>query len=301
VEILQSLSVRQWIGVRLIRAISATFFSALAFGKRKIRVIKREFHYGAHRDERLDYLSPDDTNQKLHEAVIYIHGGGWISCSKRFYPPDLQFLCGAGYPVFNLEYPLAPEHPHPHLLQSILRAVAWVKQHHPEIQTVHMMGDSAGANLAAMYGVLYCNPELFAIVGGEYSQRDLLPPQSVISLYGLLDRGTLLGDDGQKVTAIVRLFLQSYGGPDVLSPDPIAPEKAITPMDLNWQNHPRCFIGVGDIDFLHDSSALYARELVRRNVPVVHKIYPGAPHGFFNMRHAQTPQLKRDVLEFLSA
>jgi acetyl esterase/lipase len=298
---LQSLSVRQRLGVTVIRAMSATFFCALAFGKRGIRVSKQDFRYGAHRDERLDLLLPDESNAKSGEAVIYIHGGGWISCSKRFYPRDLKFLCDAGFRVFNLEYPLAPEHPHPLMLQSILRAVAWVRQKYPDIQTVHIMGDSAGANLAAMYGVLYCNPELLAYLGGEFSREDLLAPQSIVSLYGLLDRGTLLGDDGQEVTSVVRLFLQSYGGPAVLRPGPIAPEQAITPMDLEWRVHPRCFIGVGDIDFLHDSSALYARELDRRGVPFVHKLYPGAPHGFFNMRHEQTPQLRRDVLEFLGA
>jgi len=300
-EILRSLSTRQLIGIRLVRVVSSTLFAALAIRKRKIPVRKQECRYGSHRDERLDCLLPDDPALKPQEAVVYMHGGGWISCSKRFYPPDLQFLCSAGYKVFNVEYPLAPEHPHPYVLRSILRAVNWVKREHPEIRSIHVMGDSAGANLAAMYGVLYSNPELLVHLGGGFSAEDLLRPQSVISLYGLLDRETLLGDDPEQVKSIVRLFLQSYGGVDVLRPGEIAPEKAITPMDLTWQNHPPCFLGVGDIDFLYDSSDLYARELQTRGIPIVHKIYPGAPHGFFNMRHKQTPSLKQDVLDFINA
>jgi acetyl esterase/lipase len=298
---LQSLSVLQLAGVMAVRAVSATFFSVLAFPKRKIRVDKQEFRYGPHRDERLDELMPEDPGLRPHEAVIYIHGGGWISCDKRFYPADLQFLCDAGYRVFNLEYPLAPEHPHPLLLQSILRAVAWIKQERPDIRTVHMMGDSAGANLAAMYGVLFCNSRLLAHLGGGISIGELLPPKTIVSLYGLLDRGTLIGDDPDQLKPAVRLFLQSYGGPDALKPGAISPEKAITPMDLDWQDHPPCFLGVGDIDFLRDSSDLYAGELGRRGIVFEHKIYPGAPHGFFNMRHAQTPGLKRDVLSFLDS
>lgn len=298
---MQSLSLGQKIGVKLIRIVSAAVFGALAIGKRNIPVVKQEFRYGAHRDERLDYLSPADPGLKPFDAVVYIHGGGWISCNKRFYPADLQFLCGAGYPVFNLEYPLAPEHPAPVLLQSILQAVAWVKRQYPEIRRIHMMGDSAGANLAAMYGVIYCNPELLTSLGGEFTVDDLLPPATIISLYGLLDRETLLGDDPEQLKAVVKLFLQSYGGPDALRPGPIAPEKAITPMDLDWKNHPPCFLGVGDIDFLFDSSDRYVRELRCRGIPVTHKIYPQAPHGFFNMKHAQTPTLKQDVLEFLAS
>lgn len=298
---MQSLSTRQLIGVKLVRGISATVFAALTIRKRKIPVNKQEFRYGTHRDERLDCLLPADSALKPHEAVIYIHGGGWISCNKRYYPADLQFLCNAGYTVFNVEYPLAPEHPHPYLLQSILRAVAWVKQQHPEIRRVHMMGDSAGANLAAMYGVLYCNPGFLEYLGGEFTAADLLPPQSIVSLYGLLERETLLGDDPEQVKSIVKLFLQSYGGLDVLQPGEIAPEKAITPMDLAWDHHPPCFLGVGDVDFLHDSSELYAHELGSRGIPVTHKIYPGAPHGFLNISHRETPVLKQDVLDFLGA
>jgi acetyl esterase len=296
----QFLSWQQRIGVKLIRGVSSTFFFALSVPKRKIRVDKKEFRYGAHRDERLDYLPPDDPHLRPGEAVIYIHGGGWISCNKRFYPPDLKFLTEAGFTVFNLEYPLAPERPHPFMIQSILRAVAWIKARHPDIERVHMMGDSAGANLAAMYGVLYCNPELFAHIGGDVGPDDVLRPESIVSMYGLLDRGTLVGEKPEELKGVPKLFLQSYGGPDVLRLGPIAPEKAITPMDLEWKHHPPCFLGVGDIDFLHDSSELYARELENRGIPVTHKIYPGAPHGFFNMRHEQTPALKRDVLGFLT-
>jgi acetyl esterase/lipase len=298
---LQSLSLRQLLAVKLVRAVSAAAFGALAVRKLTIPVRKQGFSYGPHRAERLDCLSPADSDPGSGEAVIYMHGGGWISCNKRYYPADLQFLCDAGYTVFNLEYPLAPEHPHPYMLRSILRAVAWIKLNYPGISRIHMMGDSAGANLAAMYGVLFCNPELLPHLGGQFSPDDLLRPATIVSLYGLLDRETLIGDDPEQVKPIVRLFLQSYGGPDVLQPGPIAPEKAITPMDLAWKNHPPCFLGGGDIDFLSDSSDLYIRELESRGIPAERKLYPDAPHGFFNMNHAQTPILKQDVLQFLAA
>jgi acetyl esterase/lipase len=63
--------------------VSAALFSALAFSKRKIPVVRQELQYGAHRDERLDYLPAENPDLKPQEAVIYIHGGGWISCNKR--------------------------------------------------------------------------------------------------------------------------------------------------------------------------------------------------------------------------
>jgi acetyl esterase/lipase len=149
--------------------------------------------------------------------------------------------------------------------------------------------------------VLLCNPELLPHLGSQFSPDDLLQPATIVSLYGLLDRETLIGHDPEQIKPVVQLFLQSYGGLDVLQPGPIAPAKAITPMDLAWTNHPPCFLGGGDIDFLSDSSDLYIRELERRGIPAERKLYPDAPHGFFNMNHVQTPVLKQDVLQFLTA
>lgn len=297
---MQALTTQQLIGVRLVRALSATAFSLMALRKFKVPVRKREFRYGPQPDERLDYLLPVNAELKPIAAVVYLHGGGWISCSKRYYPADLQFLCEAGYTVFNVEYPLAPEHPHPQMLHSVLRALAWIKREYPQLQKIHMMGDSAGANLAAMYCVMHRNPELLTAVGNGNDLDELPVPATLVSLYGLMDRLTLIGDDPEQIKPVVRLFLQSYGGPAVLTPGPVVKEQAITPMDLDWQQHPPCFLGGGDIDFLRASSVLYAKELRARQIPVVHIEYPDAPHGFFNMRHAQTPVLKRDVLKFLA-
>jgi acetyl esterase len=286
-------------GVRAVRALSSSVFGWLALKKRDVKVDLREHRYGPHRDERVDEMQPADPAAWPDEAVVYMHGGGWISCGKGFYPADLQFMCDAGYRVFNVEYPLAPEHPAPLLFQSILRAVAWIKRQRPAIKRVHMMGDSAGANLSAMYGVVYSNPELLRHLGGEFCQDDLLPPASTVLLYGLLDRETLLKDKPEDMSKVVRLFLQSYGGETVLRQGPLPPEKAITPMDLEWQNHPPAFLGVGDIDFLFDSSERYVRELSQRGIAFTHKVYPKAPHGFFNFFHAQRPALRADIIEFL--
>ena len=322
---MQRLSIGQRIGVQLVRAVSATVFASLAFRKRGVTVIRHEHRYGPHRDERLDHQVPVVQvagQQAVHKgaiasaparsnaatrdggpsaAIVYLHGGGWIAGSKQYYPADLQFLCDAGYSVFNVEYPLAPEYPAPLMLQSVLRAVAWIRRNHPALTRVHLMGDSAGANLAAMYSVVCANPELLPPLAGEFTRADLLEPASLVSLYGLLDRETLLGENPDNVKPIVRLFLQSYGGPASLKPGKPLPGQAITPLDLDWQRHPPCFLGVGDVDFLYESSARYAKELRERELPVTHKIYPGAPHGFFNYGHSQTPVLRQDVLEFLAA
>ena len=104
----QSLSVGQWLGVRMVRGITVMVLGTMSFVKnRRNPVGKNEFSYGPHQDHRLDHLLPDASRAR-QEAVVFMHGGGWIAGSKDYYPVDLQFLTQAGYPVFNLEYPLAP-------------------------------------------------------------------------------------------------------------------------------------------------------------------------------------------------
>ena len=75
--------------------------------------------YGKLRDETLQFI-PRKPGTAERAPVIYIHGGGWIAGKKELYTGDLFFLADQGHPVFNIEYPLAPEHPHPAILRSLL-------------------------------------------------------------------------------------------------------------------------------------------------------------------------------------
>jgi acetyl esterase/lipase len=43
-------------------------------------------------------------------AVVYYHGGGWISGSSDISTYRLLDVAAEGHPVFNVEYPLAPEY-----------------------------------------------------------------------------------------------------------------------------------------------------------------------------------------------
>ena len=96
--------------------------------------------------------------------MVYVHGGGFIAGRMESYTRFLSFLAEAGHPVFNLEYPPAPENPHPGILRSLLGAMDWIEEHHPELGAFHLMGDSAGGNLAMMLGLLAANPGLIADV-----------------------------------------------------------------------------------------------------------------------------------------
>ena len=212
------------------------------------------------------------------------------------YHHDLQFLADAGYPVFNVDYPKAPEHMHPTLLQSVFKALTFIRANFPEAEAVHLMGDSAGGNLAVMAALLLENPDFFDSIDPHLKRSSKLPVVlSVTSIYGVMDRHSCLNSayPGGDV------MLESYAGPGALM-DEVDAEHAITPMDLKFQKHAPCLLVCGSADPLVESHALYERRLRDAGHAVTSHVYSGGIHGFFNFpESAPKTACRRDILAFL--
>lgn len=252
-----------------------------------------EQRYGTLPDETVDIITPpDDTPPRV--PVVFIHGGGWIAGSKgRSYNRPLLRLADAGHLVFSLNYPLAPERPHPLMLRSLLAGLAWLERHHAAHE-VHLIGDSAGGNLATMLGLMLANPELLPRF--DTIDPSTLPTvRSITSLYGVMDRFTFIEDGFPSA----RLFLQSYAGSSALDPQP--PAIPVTPMDLGeFAVLPRTFIIGAENDKLARSSKIWAEHLAQRFTQVQYKVYSGAYHGFFSFGQGSV-ELSDDLLRFLAA
>ena len=257
------------------------------------RVVERR--YGDLPDETMDVIEPLSASTK-RLPVVFFHGGGWLGGSKgAFYTRPMLALADAGHRVFSLNYPLAPEYPHPQAILSILRALAKLYREE-NIRALHLVGDSAGGNLAAMVALIVANPELHRKFVTE--SADVLPTVcSAVSLYGVLDRTSWIKDGFPSA----RLFIQAYAGASALDPaySPVLP---ITPMDVpNIEIVPPMFIGVGSKDLLARSSPIYAEHLASRGAKVTYKVYEGADHAIYCFEGAQSDELRRDVGAFLAA
>jgi acetyl esterase len=251
------------------------------------------YTFGTHPDECLDILPAGPGRTGL--PVFFIHGGGWTMGRKEFYQNDLESLCAAGHQVFNVEYPKAPAHPHPYILQSIFSALAWVKQNQ-NVEYLHIVGDSAGGNLAVMAALLAANPKLRLPLGKSYAQFDVPKIVSVTSLYGVLDRHTCI-ESGMAGGAAM---IAAYGGQEALE-QTVDADHAITPMDVTFDVHHPCFLAVGSEDALGLSSEIYRDRLKKMNRPVTFKTYEGAAHGFLNWpRDKQRLELLEDIRIFLA-
>lgn len=92
-------------------------------------------------------------NKIRHEEnIIYIHGGGWVLGNIDTYTRACMNLAEQlGRPIYSINYRLAPEYPFPAGFNDCLRVVKVLlnstKQNKKRKWV--LMGDSAGANLAA--------------------------------------------------------------------------------------------------------------------------------------------------------
>jgi acetyl esterase/lipase len=248
--------------------------------------------YGTLKDAQLDWIKPA-SSATARTAIVHIHGGGWIAGSKgKFYSKPLLKFSDAGYPVFSLNYPLAPEHPHPTALRSLLQALAWIKKEHPAYSNIHLIGDSAGGNLAMMLGIMISNPALLRLVD-PIDVKALPTIKSIVPLYGVHDRITFLEDKFPSGAT----FLKSYAGADAHNKN-FASAIPVTPMDLpTFTNLSPTFIVAASKDKLLRSSQIFAAHLAKSFDHVTYKVYEGADHGFFSFGK-QCDALSDDLLAY---
>lgn len=256
------------------------------------------FRYGASQLEIGELLDGAATLTEVRTPVVYVHGGGWIIGHRELYSRDLAFLIEDGRPVANLDYPMAPEHPHPTPLLSLLRALAWLRTEDSRFERVHLMGDSAGGNLVVMLALWLAEPAHAAQWLSDHGLDLEACPEiaSVVSLYGVLDRLSWLEHE----FPLARLMMQSYGGSAGFDTE-VGPELAFTPADLHVEGGPPMWIGYGDGDPLAESSRIGAAHLEAGGVQTRTECYAGQGHGFFNMpKRPESQQLRADVLQFMA-
>jgi epsilon-lactone hydrolase len=81
-------------------------------------------------------------------VILYIHGGGYVSCSAATHRPITAALARLSRrKVFSLDYRLAPEHRYPAALSDALAAYQWLLEEGWPANQISLAGDSAGGGL----------------------------------------------------------------------------------------------------------------------------------------------------------
>ena len=149
--------------------------------------------YGS-RQMYLDIYSPA-ANNKLHPAVILIHGGGWRSGNRQMEIPMAQFLASHGYFAATVEYRLSPEALYPAPLIDLKAAIKWLvansNQYYIDTNKIALYGCSSGGQIAALFGTINDNPSFpnynLTSPPGSVKINPSSRVQAIIDIDGVLD------------------------------------------------------------------------------------------------------------------
>jgi acetyl esterase/lipase len=126
----------------------------------------------------LDALRPESGAREALPVVVWLHGGGWGSGSKRHVISHhmLDFMARSGFVIASVEYRLSDEAPFPAQIHDVKAAIRWLRAH-PEVlgvdpERIAVAGFSAGGHLAALAATTAGVPELEGDSGSPgYSTR----------------------------------------------------------------------------------------------------------------------------------
>jgi triacylglycerol lipase len=99
-----------------------------------------------------DFYRP--ANNSRVPIVLMIHGGGWITGTRRQIMIHANRLTAAGFAVLSIEYRLAPKHKFPAQLDDVQAAIRYIQEQadalNVDANRLVIWGYSAGGHLAAL-------------------------------------------------------------------------------------------------------------------------------------------------------
>ncbi|GAA4430754.1 alpha/beta hydrolase [Georgenia halophila] len=248
---------------------------------------------------------PEDASGQL-PAVIWIHGGAWISGGAADDVPYFELIAEHGYTVIGVDYSLGPERIYPTAVHQLNDALSYINAHaerlHVDPDRIVLAGDSAGAQLATQLSVLTTNPEY----AGELGVKPALHAvqlRGVVLNCGIYDVRALLGAKGLLGWGD-GIAIWAYTGSKAID-DSAAVRQMSTIHHVN-RAHPPVYISGGNGDPLtKEQSEPMAARLAELGIDVTTLFWPTnhtppLPHEYqFNLDNAEGRTAFAKTLEFL--
>jgi acetyl esterase/lipase len=155
--------------------------------------VRQNLQYATHDGVALigDYYVPKAAGK--YPVVVAVHGGGWAAGARagyRFWGP---YLAERGIALYAIDYRLTkPGQPsYPHSVQDVRAAVQFVKSKAADLKAdpdrVALMGDSAGAHLAALTALAYDSAPFASAYPGDPYASVSAKAKAVVGAYGVYD------------------------------------------------------------------------------------------------------------------
>ena len=213
------------------------------------------------------WIIPDGA---VEDRVLqYVHGGGYVLMSAETHRKLVSHLAKAiGCRALNVDYRLAPEHPHPAAVEDSLSAYRWLLEQGIEPQHIAIAGDSAGGGLCIATAL-------------KIRDENLAMPAAIVPISPWTDmEGT---GESMKTRTEVDLIVTPEGIQQLASTflggaDPQNPYAA--PHHADPIGLPPTYIQVGDEEVLLDDSVRFADKARQAGVDITIDVFPEMQHVF---------------------
>lgn len=149
---------------------------------------------GRHDSCNLDVYLPikngDEFGTAPRPAILFVHGGGWRSGSRKdalWTAWPLEYA-QKGYVTIAVDYRLSGEAPFPAAVEDVKNAVRWVRAHAAQLnidpERIGAVGHSAGGHLVEMLGVV---PDEAGFAGDGPLPQVSGKVRAVVAVAGLAD------------------------------------------------------------------------------------------------------------------
>jgi len=242
----------------------------------------------------LEAWKPATSSARPAPAVIWLHGGGFVSGREGRLPDWDRWLAQQGYAAFDVQYRLSPPARWNEAVGDVKCAIGWIRSHATQLgvdpNRMVAVGESAGGTLA---------------LEAAYTPHSALLPAScpasdatlsaVVGFYPLTDltqgwKENVLAGDGRK-------WLQEYT--DATPSSNGERYRLASPVDQVSGSSPPTLLLQGGHDTMlsprSQADALAAR-LKALAVPYRVVTIPGADHGFDFQWGGWATQISRNVL-----
>lgn len=210
----------------------------------------------------LDVYRPKAEMSRNLPVIVSVHGGGWVYGDKERYQYYCMNLAQRGFAVVNFTYRLAPEYKFPAPLEDTNAVMEWIYENAPEygldVEHIYMLGDSAGANILALYTAICTNPSYaanfnFHVPGG-------FVPKAIA-----LNCGSYVQTDNMMTKALMADYLPKKGTEEEL--------KLNNPLYYITEKYPPVYVMTSNGDFLKEQAPLMVEVLKEKGIPHVMKCY----------------------------
>lgn len=202
-------------------------------------------------------------------VVMYVHGGGYVIGAAQYYKNLTGHLASAvGCRVLNVDYRLAPEHPHPAPVEDAVRAFQWLRSEGFAAEHIAVSGDSAGGGLTIATMLSLRDQNL-----GQPAAGVPLSPWADMEALGAsmqtnAERDVLV--NLEMLNAMATMFL---AGGDVK--DPLA-----APIYADYSGLAPLYIQVGGDETLLDDTTRIVAKAEEAGVDVQSEVFPEMQHVF---------------------